>query len=956
MLRERTIAVKYRTILFLILMGVSSGVLSSVPQWSIPAQPLPQSLVDLSRFTHQSILYNPDIVKQKNAPAISSDLPLETALQILLQGTLLHAEKLEQGWVITLQSKDVPTISKVAVPDIEPIEEILITGYYSKNLQLALNRKKTSTELIDAIAAEDIEKFPAQNIAEALQHSSGVTVVRDRGEALFVSIRGLPTTFNKVTLNGYTLATNENVRNSGQYGRRFHFDTFPAELVAGVEVIKSASAEQDEGGISGTVNIRTFNPFDLEKNMLSLSTSLDESELAQTAKPRMTALASWLNAEKTLGVSLALSGAERSLRQDRALNFGWETLTITTPETGATNVITPLSFRPTLELENRMRQGGTLAIQWHPDDAFSLDTHIILLQQDIHYAEYSYGPTYSIEQLQSEYTVYRGNALVGGKTQKGSLQISQETSGVVDKNKGLDLAIKWQREKLTLTGGFSLSKAKSFNDEPIKRIRLNRLGDVEFSFYYPEINGHSVPELGFQNIDLTNPSDVLGRRLEWRVIDTDDSERAIHLSAKYAFDNGALDDIDVGIKVDDHRRDYHRKDAVITDNIAGKFFAADYFESFPVSHFLGDTNQRLPTLWLSPNVEKFWASIDESALYARNLSQSDLLNSYQIVEKSTAFYVKSNWSGDFAGYSWHGNIGARQVVTQQSSNGFSLMGDLATPQFFFNDRHYFLPSANLVVNVNRDVLLRLAVSRSMTRPDFQDLAPRLTLNSGESLTAVGGNPNLKPVNAEQLDSALEWYCGSACLLSGGVFYKKLHHFFQNETSNLMINNKNYTLSSIGNGASAYARGIELAYQQKLLFLPSPFNQLGVESNYTYTNSTAEYTNQQGSFYDDLADVAKHSVNLGGYVENEKWNLRVNYSWRDKVLNQVGTAALSAQNTAAFGSLDMHFSYVVNDKTQINVDGINLNNSAQQDFVANGEFANYTLYGRRYLLGVKWQVF
>src|SRR5690606_40247388 len=98
---------------------------------------------------------------------------------------------------------------------------------------------------------------------------------------------------------------------------------FPAELVAGVDVIKSTSAVNDEGAIGGSVNIRTFKPFALGKPSLSFQAAASYPELAQETDPRLFGLASWINDDKTFGVLLASAYTERSLRQDRALNFRW---------------------------------------------------------------------------------------------------------------------------------------------------------------------------------------------------------------------------------------------------------------------------------------------------------------------------------------------------------------------------------------------------------------------------------------------------------------------------------------------------------------------------------------------------------------------------------------------------------------------------------------------------------
>ncbi len=912
--------------------------------FALPAQSLVQSLADFSRITGQALIYNPAIAQAKNAPAMQGSFTADQALQRLLDDKGLQAQQKQNAWVIKLLPVEVPREKTSPVI----VDEVVVTGYYTKSLQAALAKKYQSNQILDAVVAEDIEKLPAQNIAEALQHSPGVTVVRDRGEALFISIRGLPSSFNKVTLNGNSLASNENVRNSGQYGRRFHFDTFPAELVAGVEVIKTSSADQDEGAIGGSVNIRTFAPFEIAHNKLSLAASVDESQLAGSGKPRLSLLGNWLNSDSTLGVTIAGSYAQRSLRQDRALNFGWQTIVDDKGE----SLITPLSLRPTLELEGRERQGLTAALQWQPDEQLQLDLHWLVLAQNIDYNEFSYGASYDATRLTSGTARLRGDALFAGETDTGSAQISRESAGIVDRNHALDLDLHYQWNDWQLDVRLADSQARSYNDDPIKRIRLRSDSDLDLQFNFPQINGERIPTLILSGAELENPQEIFGRRLEWRMIDSRDREQSLGVSAKYQWDGDWLESLAIGAKLTRHQRVYLRKDAIITQGIADERFPAEAYEHFPVKGFLAEAEGHFPQQWLIPNEEYFWRNVDESVLSQQSLSWSDLLNSYDIDENSQALFIKTNFHHQLANYEWHGDIGVRGVYSRQEANGYRLDAEGAGPASFINNYFYLLPSLNFVLDFTPQLRWRNSLGKSMARPDFQDIAPRITLNSGGELTAVGGNPRLKPVTSMQWDSALEWYFSGAGLLSAGLFYKQLDDFFQNQISPLQLNGKTYALSSIGNGAEAYARGLELAYQQKL---PAPLQHIGIESNYTYTDSRAHYHSQTGSFYDDLADVAKNSLNIGGYFETENFTLRLHYSWRDQVLNQVGMANTSALNAAAFGSLDMHAAYVLAAGCTLSVDAINLANSAQQEFVADNEFASYTLYGRRFLVGIKWDL-
>ena len=124
--------------------------------------------------------------------------------------------------------------------------------------------------MVDSISAEDIGKFPDRNIAESLQRIPGVTIARNfSGEGGNVSIRGTNPELTLVTMNGNYLASTGWFSQQSA-SRSFDMDLLPAELVAGVDVYKSPMAMLDEGGVGGTVAVRTRTPLEMDSNTVFL--------------------------------------------------------------------------------------------------------------------------------------------------------------------------------------------------------------------------------------------------------------------------------------------------------------------------------------------------------------------------------------------------------------------------------------------------------------------------------------------------------------------------------------------------------------------------------------------------------------------------------------------------------------------------------------------------------------
>ena len=146
--------------------------------------------------------------------------------------------------------------------------EIVVTGI-RRQLETSQARKQDATELVDAITADDIGALPDRSVTEVLQRIPGVAIGRvpqprdaDRIaiEGAGVTIRGL--SWVRSELNGHTAFSAKNSRVLG-------FEDVPPELLSGVDVYKNPSAQQIEGALSGTVNLRTWLPFDSEEHKIS---------------------------------------------------------------------------------------------------------------------------------------------------------------------------------------------------------------------------------------------------------------------------------------------------------------------------------------------------------------------------------------------------------------------------------------------------------------------------------------------------------------------------------------------------------------------------------------------------------------------------------------------------------------------------------------------------------------
>ena len=260
------------------------------------------------------------------------------------------------------------------------LEEIVVTGIKG-SLRSAAGIKQDASGLVDAITAEELGKFPDQNVAESLQRVPGVAIARGRGgDGRFITVRGVGEEFNAVTYNGRLLAT-ENI------GREFSFDNIASELVSRAEVYKSSETRLGDGSIGGRVNVVSAKPFDNDGTVTAFSIAGLHDDFIDDTGARASGVYSTVNEEGTLGFIGSLNYTQRDFRVDVAESIdsfsiplyqlpSGEIRGIGNPDNvpmGAVGIgngdYTSASFATATE--ERERVGGTLAVQFAPNDNFT---------------------------------------------------------------------------------------------------------------------------------------------------------------------------------------------------------------------------------------------------------------------------------------------------------------------------------------------------------------------------------------------------------------------------------------------------------------------------------------------------------------------------------------------------------------------------------------------------------
>ncbi|MBE8715613.1 TonB-dependent receptor [Cellvibrio sp. KB43] len=253
------------------------------------------------------------------------------------------------------------------------VEEIVVTGM-RQSLQSAQDIKRNAATVVESITAKDLGSFPDKSVAEALQRIPGITVNRFAASSDTTHFSAEPSGVLVRGLNQVRTEFNGRDSFSANSSRGLSWGDVSPELMAGVDTYKNQMAELIEGGIAGTVNMRTRVPFDQEGQMTALSVSGNYGDLSEKATPEVSGLYSnrWDTGIGEVGFLANLAYSEVQTRSEGNQVGRMNRFRNTYDDGGAELKYIPANFTFLDNLYERERLGGSLAFQWQdPNEEFT---------------------------------------------------------------------------------------------------------------------------------------------------------------------------------------------------------------------------------------------------------------------------------------------------------------------------------------------------------------------------------------------------------------------------------------------------------------------------------------------------------------------------------------------------------------------------------------------------------
>lgn len=838
-----------------------------------------------------------------------------------------------------------------ASTDKKEIETIVVTGMRGSLLK-SLNEKRFSNKVSDVITAEDIGKFPEANLAEAMQRIPGVTLNRnDRGEGTAINLRGLGPEFAATEVNGMVAGGS-----NGQRG--FSFEIFPAELFSSVEISKSITAEQFEGGIAGSVSLKTPEPLSFGETVFNVSLQNTYSDNAESNTPKATLVfnKTW---NDTFGINGSVVYSEVDLQSQAVLGDShsklssvWKGPAVGEPG-GATqeqlDALVPRieSFEHITEARETL--GVSLSAQWRPSDDLEVMARVL-------HGTLDGDRRRTVLDAPSESNITAiSNAVVDNGV------ITQATLTGVQQRVGARQSIDDEKvSQFSLSAEWTVSENLTFSPYIGSFKREKTDSNDLFSFR----RGWKDDNTGFNNHDVSYT--MRGDYLEWSTPGTDYSsnpeEFALNVfirrpveredsnvTAKLDFQYDNIENLIVDFGA--HFSDAELSQATsrvnlqvspLVDRLTDIPTLADVFN--PLENFNVDGASFAPSTLIGadPNklIKTFYnadgsAAVDGTFLFDR--PEYGLSNTYKVEEDTVSLYAQANIeiSDELFISTGLRYVQTDQTIhTQQNDTGGRAVEDF-TSITLKSDYKEVLPNINVRYNLTDEIVLRGAYFKSLTRPNLGQLAGAEAYSGVDSGGGTGsrGNPDLVPLTADNYDLGFEWYFTDEAIVSVNLFYKDLDGFIDSTSSteirsfprqsDAVIVEGPIIFTQPTNGVAATINGLEIAYQSRLGIISESLEDFGVLVNYTSISSGAQYSDAGDVRNSGLPGLSESSYNFALLYDVENFDARLSYTWRDEYLSIFAGTAGVPEWQDEFGQLDFSANYSVTDKLQLQLQASNL---------------------------------
>ena len=960
---------------------------ASTYDFNIPAKDLDQALKTFGDLSDTQVLFTKAVVQGRKSTALRGRYSSAQALDLLLKGSDLSYQRTASN-VILIRDGAPPASSTPGstaeaqasspAPQSATVDEVVVTGI-RKSLRDALAVKRGSDKVVEAISAKDIGVLPDVTIAESIARLPGVNATRDRGNDSQAVVRGLGARLVLGTINNREVASSEPDRN-------VRWEVYPSEVVSGVQVYKSQSADLIAGGVAATINISTIDALDYKGpgfvgrfGPVYYDGGKDIPNYNQTGYRGSASLVHRFNDD--LAVVLGLTSQKQKNGYVSFQGWGYNDSTMR-PPAGASDYsgdlngdgkLDPTPWGAQLEVKklDQTRNGVSTGLQWRPSDNFELKFDGLF--SDIKIREDQDQQVYG----QSNWGNWNnGNAgdynapgasytLVNGDVVAATLPYSSVTSIIARYTEDKKLYVtglngKWTKDAWTVAGDLSYSEAK----------RTNRWQAVRTEVYPASMTFDTRAGRDPSVTTSEDPTTLAQTAQSYRPGQSDGPEhlndelKAAAVDFSRDLQGSPFKSFAFGFRASDRVKHHDQLQWTACPNPTNTADIASLHDewgncldsvtlpsSLFTSYKVGAFN--VPSVLTGDFDAVAKAAYGDHGFDVAN-GADNLAQRWRVEEKVAEAYAKLSFAGNGVLGSWlTGNVGVRVVGTWTTSDGYRQDAGASTFSASSIDNSYVdaLPSANLKFDFDNGRVARLGLSRVVARPPLDELRASRTLTTWSPYTGSAGNPDLKPFEATQFDASYEYYFRPEALAAVSYYYKDVDSYIGWKQTPETLGGTTYAVSSPVNGGSGYIQGVEFTLQTPFFFIPH-LDKFGIYSNYAFVDSNLK---EFAPITDplNLTGLAKNTVTLDLWYANGPLEGRIGYKYHSPMTVIYGWNGADLQTLESESTFDFSTSYQVTSNVGLRFQVNNLTNEPTRMYRDNrpDRLGRYDVYGRRFLFDV-----
>ncbi|MFT5003997.1 MAG: iron complex outermembrane receptor protein [Flavobacteriales bacterium] len=662
---------------------------------------------------------------------------------------------------------------------VDEVEVIEVTGF-RRSLIKSINQKRFADTVSEQITADDLGALPDVSMADALTRLPGISAVRTGGQAAEINIRGMSGGFVSTTLNG-----REQVSTSGQ--RSVEFDQYPSELISQASVFKSPKVSLIEGGVAGTVELKTASPLKNE----------DQHSFNVNARGMYNDLASDVPDATSTGHRFSVSYQGKFADDTFAVALGYARLfqpTATTQFVGlnysklrdvdglADDTNGPIKeegihlakeyVSEGFELQHKggeeTRDGFVTTLEWQPVANFTLKFDSFYSKFDSEEFARGYRVKFDGSQAAIGNATIIDNSVVGGTFNRTSnsstrVEVVNDDNSDSDEVQSFGLNADWQvTDNFNMAVDLSYSSATSdFRNGLIWSLVADDANaavpdfDKNVSVNYL-LNGLDLPDVSLNQADaLTDLNRVMVTKYGIYPYVNSDEVIAARVDFEYTLDTDYISSVEVGTRYSE--REYSNDRSVfefgsdsgfslkeqalnITDDMATVVDWQGDFAAYP--SYLSLDQDKVLNAWFPegvPQPVQTWGSTASGVINGDTLGKDTawtMKESGQVFEDIFAAYVMANIDMEIGNIPVTGNFGVRVVRTKQASTSLQDVGETTVKDAYGQDA--VDEDGNVIVRANTELgaqfitddagLVNQKYAAGIITNTYTDYLPQMNIN------------------------------------------------------------------------------------------------------------------------------------------------------------------------------------------------------------------------------------